>query len=48
MTIIALFLLDEKFEESQDEWNLLARKAKAWLKAAGLDKPDKWLEKVSL
>jgi hypothetical protein len=40
MTIIALYVLEEKFEDNEEEWTLLAKKAKAWLKNAGLDKPD--------
>jgi hypothetical protein len=30
-TIIALYALEEKYDESSDEWNLVATKAKAWL-----------------
>jgi len=33
-------VLQEKFEDSEDEWTLLAKKAKTWLKKAGIDKPD--------
>jgi dihydroneopterin aldolase len=47
-TIIALYVLEEKYEESSDEWNLIATKAKAWLNEAGIDKPAKWLDKVTL
>ncbi len=30
-TIIALYLLEEKYEESIDKWTLIAIKTKAWL-----------------
>ena len=30
-TIIALYVLEEKYDESYDEWTLVATKAKAWL-----------------
>ena len=46
-TIIALYLLEERYEESSDEWTLIATKAKAWLIEAGIDKPAKWLDKVT-
>jgi hypothetical protein len=42
-TILALFILQEKFEDREDEWTLLAKKAKAWLKKGGLAKPDQWI-----
>jgi len=41
-------VLEETFEDSEDEWTLIANKAKAWLKKAGIDKPDKWLKKSPL
>jgi hypothetical protein len=47
-TIIALYVLEEAFEDSEDEWTLIAKKAKAWLNKAGIEKPDNWLDKVTL
>lgn len=47
-TLLALFILQEKFEDREEEWTLLAKKAKNWLKKAGLAKPDQWISKVSI
>lgn len=47
-TLLAIFLLTEAFSHKEDEWTLLVRKAKAYLKAAGLDKSDKVLRKFNL
>lgn len=41
VTLIALYLLHEKFEERESEWKLIADKAKEYLKRIGLAKPDK-------
>ena len=38
----------EKFDEKEDEWTLLARKAKTFLKASGIEKPDKLLKLFNL
>ena len=48
MTLLAIFLLMEAFGHKEDEWTLLVRKAKAYLKKAGVDKPDKVLKKFNL
>ena len=47
-TLLAIFVLMEMFSHKEDEWTLLVRKAKAYLKAAGLDKPDKVIKKFNL
>jgi hypothetical protein len=36
-TIIALYVLEEKYEESLDKWILIAIKTKTWLIKAGID-----------
>ena len=46
VTLLALFLLLEAFGHKEDEWMLLVRKAKSYLKEAGVDKPDKVLRKL--
>ena len=38
----------ERFSNKEDEWNLLVRKAKTFLRDAGLDKPDKVLRRFNL
>ena len=42
-TLLAIYILAEAFDDKEDEWTLLARKAKAYLKSVGVDKPDKIL-----
>jgi hypothetical protein len=39
-TLLSLYVLSEAFEEKEDEWKLLAQKAKTWLKQQGIAKPD--------
>ena len=48
LTIAALFVLQEKFDDQEDEWALIAKKAKAWLKQVGVAKPDQLLAKVNM
>ena len=47
-TLLAIFILMEKFSNQEDEWNLLVRKAKTFLRDAGLEKPDKVLRRFNL
>lgn len=37
MTLIALSVLNEKFSDSEDEWQLIAKKAKNYLRTQGLN-----------
>ena len=46
-TLIALYLLIEKFEDKEDEWTLIAKKAKNWLRQQGLSKPDQLIKKIT-
>lgn len=46
-TLVAIFILQEKYEDRADEWALLARKAKSFLREAGLAKPDKLIRLFS-
>ena len=36
LTLLALFILQECFDDFADEWELIARKAKAFLLSAGI------------
>lgn len=36
MTLLALYILEEGFADREDEWQLIANKAKDWLKKVGL------------
>jgi hypothetical protein len=48
VTLLAIYILAEAFEDKEDEWTLLARKAKTFLKNSGVDKPDKILRLFNL
>lgn len=51
LTLVALFVLQEEFEDKKDEWKLIAKKAKNFLsnQVKGLSvKPDKVVQKFSL
>ncbi|TNV84644.1 hypothetical protein FGO68_gene15650 [Halteria grandinella] len=38
LTVLALWVLSKKFEYKEDEWQMIARKAKNYLKAHGIQK----------
>jgi len=42
-----LFILDEKFDDTADEWEMIALKGKTWLKNNGVAKPDNFIKKIS-
>jgi hypothetical protein len=46
LTIMALWLLKVKFEEKEDEWQMIAKKAKAYLKTQGINKVEAIYKKV--
>ena len=48
LTLVALFILREVFDDKKDEWELIAKKAKDYLKNVGLAKPDQIVKKFSL
>ena len=48
VTLLAIYLLDEVFSDKEDEWRLLVRKAKAYLRSAGVEKPDRLIKKFTL
>lgn len=39
LTLLAIFILEEAFDENEDEWRLIARKAKEYLQQVGIEKP---------
>ena len=41
VTLLAIHVLTEIFAANEDQWALLARKAKTYLKNAGVAKPEK-------
>lgn len=47
-TLVALYILMEVFDDKEDEWTLVAKKAKNWLKQQGIDKPETYYKNMSL
>ena len=47
-TIIALFILKETFDMKKAEWQMIAKKAKEWLKSVKVSNVDKHIKKLSL
>ena len=48
MTLLAIFVLTEVFAENEDQWTLLVRKAKTYLKSQGVTKPEKLIREFNL
>lgn len=48
MTLVALYVLKEVFKRNKNEWQLIAQKAKEFLKNNGVEKPDNVVKKFSL
>ena len=40
LTILALWILKEKYDEQEDEWQMIAKKAKNYLKEQGFEKVE--------
>ena len=47
-TIIALYVLKGTFNSQQDEWYMIAKKAKDWLKSVKVPNIDKHIKKLKL
>ena len=43
-TLLALYVLEYKFSDRESEWQLIATKAKKFLKSIGIAKPDNVLK----
>ena len=48
VTLLAIYVLTEIFDGKEDEWTLLVRKAKTFLKGCGVTKPDRLLQEFKL
>ena len=46
VTICALYILQEYFEAREDEWQLIAKKAKAALKNVGITKLEAYFQTI--
>ena len=40
VTILALYILEEAFGDFEDQWQMIASKARKWLETAGVKKPS--------
>ena len=47
-TIIALFILKETFDTKKEEWQMIAKKAREWLKSVKVPYADKHIKKLGL
>ena len=47
-TVLALFVLTRKFANKEDEWQLIANKAKAFLRSKGIAKPDALIKSINI
>ena len=48
LTLVALFVLEEEFEERESEWKLIAKKGKDYLKSVGIQKPEALIKQFKL
>eukprot|EP00347_Sterkiella_histriomuscorum_P014103 403362158 len=48
LTILALFILREKFDHQEDEWSMIAKKAKTYLKNQGITKVEPLFKLINL
>ena len=48
LTIVALFILERLFKDKEDEWVLIAKKAKTYLKKSGISKPEKIISSLKI
>ena len=48
LTLVALFILQEEFEDRENEWQLIAKKGKDYLKSVGVHKPDALIKQFKL
>ncbi len=48
LTLVALFILEKAFKAREDEWMLIAKKAKACLKKQGIVKPEKIINALAI
>ena len=48
LTLLALYILQECFDDYEDEWELIARKAKTFLQSSGVQKPDNLVKQFTI
>ena len=48
VTLLAIYVLTEIFDDKEGQWTLLVRKAKTFLKGVGVAKPERLLQEFKL
>ena len=48
LTLLAVFILEEIYGDNEDEWQLIAGKAKRWLESVGVAKPANLIKKFTI
>ena len=48
LTILALYILNNKFKNKEDEWKMIARKSTIYLKQQGLEKVASIISKIKI
>ena len=49
LTLLALYLLEEAYADEEDQWQMIARKAKTYLEqTGGISKPNLFIRKFTL
>ena len=48
LTLLAWYILEEAYEDDEDQWQLIISKAKTWLESVGVPKPAKLVKQFSI
>ena len=48
LTLLAIYILREAYDDYEDEWQLLVKKAYKWLQSIGVAKPAAIIKKFTL
>ncbi len=46
ITLVALWILQDKYEDLEGMWQMIAKKAKTWLKKQGIPKVEPFIKKI--
>ena len=44
LTLLAWYILEESFDDDEDQWRLIIGKAKTWLESVGVAKPANYVK----
>ena len=48
LTLLAWYILEESFDDDEDQWRLIIDKAKTWLESVGVAKPANFVRQFTL